>query len=660
MEIPTISITPSTSNINQWVHKTSTTFERTRSNPTLCIQAISCVGKLSKQRNAFNSNLFTNNKPSQTHLHSLHKPKCKLNLFNTLKLPKSALLSPSGSLNQIKRGNSNSVEATLTLPEFRNNYINMKLPSQLSMDMTDLFQTPTNSIHNYIKSSQNITRVKYFLNEQKHTLTTYERKRSKDLIKSKNKVFHSSEELLNPTKSLNLLHEYNIYLKQRIKEERKKEEALFKKRKQLEVDIRSINANIPQKTYIAKRLKSLRNLLICFKLKKRLSNEYFDELSKAIKSQNEENNQIKKKTFNCIFSKSKNLLGKKKNQQGSVFNVDSLSQPLYLSLDERQKILEERKAIIKFLAKEEQIFKSQIEFEERIKAIEDNNNFRIQLLLHINDDISIMKVEMNKMRSENSILNIEIVSVIASAEIELQKAKFLYNKLHSRKIQFDQSMNRINTYNKSSNSINNKSNTPELSLLKYQSIINQGQFRTEFAYVFVYLSTIIQNIMKYFNLENYEDILFKAKFFKSPDDYNYEMLCRFSIEFALIIETTINFLLNRHNALKQNKDTKELISELERKIIQKKKAFNTIEQQKIIIEKKKEVFEKIRLRHQRIVIKQRQVAIIHNNLIKQKRKINKKRRSLSIDDIIYYNEDGINAIKKDTQLNNKTKHCKSL
>lgn len=45
---------------------------------------------------------------------------------------------------------------------------------------------------NYLTTSQSIIKVKYFLNEHRHILTSNEIKRNKELLKLKNKAFLNS------------------------------------------------------------------------------------------------------------------------------------------------------------------------------------------------------------------------------------------------------------------------------------------------------------------------------------------------------------------------------------------------------------------------------------------------------------------------------------
>lgn len=77
----------------------------------------------------------------------------------------------------------------------------------------------------------------------------------------------------------------------------------------------------------------------------------------------------------------------------------------------------------------------------------------------------------------------------------------------------------------------------------------------------MFLSTLVQNILKHFTFDNSNDLLHKTKFLNSPDDYEYDFLCRISIEFSYNIEKTMNALFNKYYFLKQNQDIQKTISE---------------------------------------------------------------------------------------------------
>ena len=503
------------------------------------------------------------------------------------------------------------------------------------------------SKYNFKESTKNRALIKKYIHDQENN---YLKNKESDIINKKNiieneKRVKSIFELISHNK-LNILSDYNSFLKEKIHIMKENDFKLFKEIEYLKREVKNLFIKIKIKSDRLWHLFDIRNFLICVKESismrqlplffKFYNSDYLDDLSKI--NENDiyvlEKMEKPKKTLN-LFRIPTNLIVYISALSG--FDKNNIDKRFAKYLDNKYIIFETPEEFIdKYIMTEKDmldhlrnsLFKKNFNEFEKIKLMNQIDELDRKSKI-FEDFYNRSKKVYNKIKKNYNKQNNQLIllkedenenKTEENDKIEIKEDEFFEKE---RKIKNNEIFLKLlqKKYNNEKNQF----------LLRYKELKNIKKFKTEKEYVYYF---IIKNILQLFKV--YPEYFYNQEKFclKKMNKYidNVKNCNKFPDGF---IQLNIIYLLNVYesaitNFLLDYKEKLDLYSstnyyqKIKKELIINKK-IKLLQQQKILENKvKKMKFEKINLKQTRYRYKQRNVVISNSLRFKKSNSINNK------------------------------------
>jgi hypothetical protein len=554
--------------------------------------------------------------------------------------------------NNINNNQQKKISLSMKNIEIKNiSPIEMKLRNELLdiQNFQDIHLGCNNysSKYNFKESTKNRALIKKYIHDQENN---YLKNKESDIINKKNiieneKRVKSIFELISHNK-LNILSDYNSFLKEKIHIMKENDFKLFKEIEYLKREVKNLFIKIKIKSDRLWHLFDIRNFLICVKESismrqlplffKFYNSDYLDDLSKI--NENDiyvlEKMEKPKKTLN-LFRIPTNLIVYISALSG--FDKNNIDKRFAKYLDNKYIIFETPEEFIdKYIMTEKDmldhlrnsLFKKNFNEFEKIKLMNQIDELDRKSKI-FEDFYNRSKKVYNKIKKNYNKQNNQLIllkedenenKTEENDKIEIKEDEFFEKE---RKIKNNEIFLKLlqKKYNNEKNQF----------LLRYKELKNIKKFKTEKEYVYYF---IIKNILQLFKV--YPEYFYNQEKFclKKMNKYidNVKNCNKFPDGF---IQLNIIYLLNVYesaitNFLLDYKEKLDLYSstnyyqKIKKELIINKK-IKLLQQQKILENKvKKMKFEKINLKQTRYRYKQRNVVISNSLRFKKSNSINNK------------------------------------